>query len=297
MKRLSGYLRDLICISEFHQLKDDTMLHNSGLARYYAEPRDLNECTEVLENAYKKGLEVKVIGSGTHTLISDNGFEGLLLSTKSMNGITLKGNLITAYAGETLDNIINKSINHHLIGLEQLAGIPGTLGGALKVNAAANGAKLSDFIFYIDYLKKDGSFNRTPVYSETFGHNGITLPEDSIFIAAGLRMTPSSSTAEARLRKEMFTELMLVPPIGRMLADVFYDTEDHKAADIIKELRMQGESGLKAEFSDYNANMILTYESCKAEEVKILINRAIVKAKETLGITLKPSVSIIGKFS
>ncbi len=297
MKRLSGYLRDLICISEQHEISECTMLHNSGIVQYYAEPRDLNECTEVLENAYKKNLEVKVIGDGTHTLISDDGFDGILLSTKSMKGITLKGNLITAYAGESLDNIINKSIEHHLIGLELLAGIPGTLGGAMKLNARANDAKLSDFLFYIDFMTLDGTFYRTPIYNETFGEYGITLPENAIFIAAGLKMNQSMLSAEARLRKETFTELMLVPPCKRLIPNVFYDTKEYKAEAIIKKLKLTGTSGHKAEFSEYYPNMITAYEGCKAIDAKALINKAIIKAQVELGIALRPSVSMIGSFN
>ena len=296
MERQSGYLRDLICLRENYPLRKENMLRIGGNARFYAEPRDLNECAEVLECAYKRNLEIAVLGDGTHTLISDDGFDGLILSTKSMKSITLKGSLITAYAGETLDNIINKSIEHHLIGLEKLAGIPGTLGGAIKINAHANSVSISDFIFYIDYLTLDGTFCRTPLYKETFTTDGVTLPDNAIFVAAGLKMTPSQFTAEARLRKETFTELMLVPPATRLASDVFCNPEGYNAADIIRKLDLTGYSGLKAEFSEYNPNMIVTYPGCSSNDVASLILKAEKEAYSRLGIRLRCSLSFIGTF-
>lgn len=291
MEKLSGYLRDLICIRENYPLKDQCMLRIGGEARFYAEPRDMNECTEVLETAYKRGLKLSVIGNGTHTLISDNGFDGLVLSTKSMKGITLKGSLITAYAGETLDDIINKSIDHHLIGLEKLAGIPGTLGGAIKLNAHSNSSLLSDFIFYIDYLMPDGRFCRTPLYKDMITEKGILLPENAIFIAAGLKLTPSQFTAEARIRKETFTELMLVPPAARLIGEVFANNES-----ILRNLGITSIKGLKAEFSEFNPNMIMTYPGCTSDDICTLIEKAILMAKNNSDEVLTPLITFIGNF-
>ena len=139
-----------------------------GSARYYAQPRNAAELEAVLEFAYRKSIGVKVIGGGTHILVPEEGIDALVISTKDMRGLTIKGDLVTAAPGEMLDGIINIAIDHNLVGMEELGGIPGTVAGAMTVNASANGKSLSDVFFYADYLTANGRFHRRPYYSDIF---------------------------------------------------------------------------------------------------------------------------------
>ena len=82
-----------------------------GEAEYYTEPRTVEECLSALELAYRKGLPVTIIGSGTHLLVSEEGIPGLVISSMGMRGITIKGDLLEASPGETLDNVINQAID------------------------------------------------------------------------------------------------------------------------------------------------------------------------------------------
>ena len=223
---------------EFEEKKDLsglTFFKTKGKAEYFYEPENPLMMQLALEKAYKMNLETRVLGSGTHVIISDEGIEGLLISTKKMRGITIKGNLITAYSGESLDGIINTAIEHNLIGLEELGGIPGTIAAALKVNASANGKSLSDYHYYSDFMTKEGKIHRRPDYFDLFGHQTSPIADDEIVLSVTLRLEPSKRSAEARIKKEKYVELMFIPPCRRCSGIIFRDPEGLSAADLIRE--------------------------------------------------------------
>ena len=120
-------------LTENMDMSRHSSLSTGGRAEYYAEPRSIQDTIHVVEIAYKKGLPITVIGSGTHVLVADDGIPGLVISTAGMKGMSIKGDLIITAPGETLDNLINVAIEHNLIGLEEIAGIPGTIAGAVSV--------------------------------------------------------------------------------------------------------------------------------------------------------------------
>ena len=93
-----------IKLEEDKSLSGLTFFTSRGRARYFARPETIRELREVLKTAQEKNLDIKVIGSGTHVILPDGGFDGMLISTESLKGMTIKGSLITAMAGESLEN-------------------------------------------------------------------------------------------------------------------------------------------------------------------------------------------------
>lgn len=267
-----------------------------GKAEYFVEPESSEMLIEALEKAYKMNLSTSLLGSGTHVIISDEGIEGLLISMKKMKGITIKGNLITAASGESLDGIINTAIEHNLVGLEELGGIPGTIAAALKVNASANGKNLSDYHFYSDYMTKDGKIHRRPDYIDLFGHQTSPISDDEIVLSVTLRLEPSKRTAEARLKKEKFVELMFIPPTANFIGQVFKDPEGMSAKDIIKTCHLDKDFGYNAEFSSFQSNCIFASMNASSNDVISLISDVRDEVEKLTGIRLRLSVSLLGKF-
>ncbi|MBO8469412.1 MAG: FAD-binding protein, partial [Spirochaetes bacterium] len=261
-----------IVIAESVSMKNHSSFYTGGNAEYYAEPRSIEECLNVLEIAYKKNLNVTVIGSGTHILVSEKGIPGLVICTSSIKGITIKGNLVEAAPGEPLDNIINQAIDHNLIGLEELGGIPGTIGGAVSVNASSNGRSISDVFFYADYLSFDGRYFRRPFYHDYFRKQQSSFGIDGIIVSIALQLNPSRASAEARRRKEKYVELMFIPPCRRFSGEIFKDPEGMSAESVIRRLDIKGRG--KASFSDYQPNSIFTLPGCTSAEIHDLITEA-----------------------
>lgn len=273
-----------------------TFFRTMGRAEYFYEPKEPEDLIEALEYAHRKGMPVSVIGSGTHVIISDEGIKGLLISTKRIKGMTIKGNLVTAYCGESLNDVINVGIEHNLMGLEELGGIPGTIAAALKVNATSQGKSISDYHFYSDYLTLDGKLHRRPDYKDFFGNQMSEIEDDEIVLSVTLKLEPSKRTAEARMRKERFVELMFIPPTNNFVGQVFKDPEGMKASQIIKDLNLDRDLGLEVEFPPFQSNSIFGYQDARAKDVYRLIRYVQNEAKDKLGVELKLSVGLLGEF-
>ena len=245
-----------------------TCFKTKGIAEYYSEPRDLSECLIALEYAYSKNINVSTIGAGTHVLVSDEGVPGLVISSKEMKGIAIKGVLVEAMGGEMLNTLINTTIDHNLIGLEPLGGLPGTIAGAIASNASAHGISISQFEFYTDYLTIGGRMHRIPNYCDM----NFMVPQDSLMIGTALRLRPSKQTAEARMRKEEFVEIAFIPPAENFSGYIFRNIDEKKLANLLERKNGYALEGCKAEFSKYQSNSIFTYPGCTASEIDRIIN-------------------------
>lgn len=267
----------------------------AGIAEFYSEPRNINELMEVLEGAYKLNVPVSILGAGTHTLISDSFIEGVVISTKLLKGITMKGTLLECLPGEMFESVIDKAIEHQLIGMEKLAGIAGTIAGALFSNRGANGTSISDFVYYFDMITFSGKIIRVQNYYDTFSPQSLNLPESGVITNIALRLKASKATAEAKIRKGMYIEFMFIPPATRYISQIFKDRKDMSASRIIKTLGMDKLTG-KAEFSSYQGNSIFAYPDCTANDVYALIKLTEKRAKREMKIDLERSVSLLGDF-
>lgn len=287
-----SFKREKIKFEENKELSGLTFFNSRGNARMFAEPENITELREALGYANEKKLRVITLASGTHTLLSDSFLDALVLSTKKLKGITVKGSLITAMAGESLDDVINIAIEHNLMGLEELGGIPGSVAAAIKINAKSQNVEISEFHFYTDTMTRDGKIHRKPDYLDFFNSKKKLIDEDEIIISTTLRLREGKRTAEARIKKERFIELMFIPPCNNFIGCVFKDTNEYKASDLIKECGLTGDKGLRCEFSSFESNCLFSYPSCPAEDVKKLIDLAIKTVKEKKGIDLELSVSL-----
>ena len=117
---------------------------------FYALSR-LEELPGIIECAAKLKIPYVIIGGGTNLIFSEKGFRGLIIRMQA-NKVQIEDNMIIAEAGAPLGNIIILSLKHNLYGLQKLMGVPGTIGGALRGNAGANGAEIKDFIHKAEIL-------------------------------------------------------------------------------------------------------------------------------------------------
>lgn len=287
-----SFKRENIRFEENKSLSGLTFFSSRGKAKFYTEPETVRELREAILIAKEKGLKITVIGSGTHTILPDLALNGLLLSTRKLKGMTIKGSLITAMAGESLDSVINTAIEHNLMGLEEFGGIPGTIAAAIKINATSQGKNIGEYHFYTDTMTFDGRIHRKPDYLDFFNSNKTIIDEDEIILSTTLRLKEGKRTAEARIRKERFIELMFVPPCKNFIGNVFKDGDDYKAGDLIKKAGMTGDKGLRCEFSSFQSNCLFAYPDCTENDVRTLIHMATERVYQMFSIRLRLSVSI-----
>lgn len=273
-------------------------MRTGGKAECIIYPHNAMELERILEIAYSCGLEKTVFGKLTNTLVSDSGIAGLSISMERFKGITIKGDLFIASAGEMLDSCINRAIEHHLSGLEELGGIPGTVGGATACNAGAHGKEISTWFFYSDYITCDGRIRRMPAYSDAFSYRTSPFRQGDMILSTAFRLKPDRNTALARERKEKFRQERIEKGQFRhpSLGSFFKNPPLLSAGRLIEEAGFKGFEHKGAMVSPYHANFIVNAggaTSTSIFELGEIIRNAVARI---FNIDLEYEVRFLGKF-
>ncbi|OGC87953.1 UDP-N-acetylenolpyruvoylglucosamine reductase [Candidatus Adlerbacteria bacterium RIFOXYC1_FULL_48_26] len=172
-----------------------TTFNIGGLARFFIAVKTTDELAGALSFAKEKSLPVFVLGGGSNVLIPDEGFDGLVIKIEIKNGITVDGASVAASAGESWDELVAFCVERGLWGIENLSGIPGTLGGAVVQNIGAYGAALSQVLTLVAvYDRTHSQIKMLSVEECKFGYRGSIFKEEEgryIVLAATLRLSSS----------------------------------------------------------------------------------------------------------
>ena len=176
--------KDLIKITKGTLLFEEPMKkHTSygigGPAEAYIIPKDSDDLVRILNYAKEKLLSVHFIGSGSNLLVSDDGIRGLVISPKkSFKEIKFNENLVFAQSGAMLGSLVRKTTKRNLTGLETLIGVPGTIGGALIMNAGAFGGEISNFLTSVSTIRMDGKLIKRQANQIDFSYRNSTFRKD-----------------------------------------------------------------------------------------------------------------------
>lgn len=278
------------------KMSKHTSLGVGGRAKYFAVPDSFKAFQSLTAWAKLKGVPVKIIGNGTNLLFSDNGFDGLVISMKKFTGVKLLGKrMVVAYAGENLKTLINFTQKKNLSGLEELSGIPATVGGAIYQNAGAFEKSISDNLFSVKVYdkkvytlkKEDCQFDyRTSVFKK---HGGIILSATFNLTECDERQILAKINRITAKRKEK-------QPTGKTCGSVFINPNGKSAGELIEKSGLKGFSVGKARVSEKHANFIINNGN-SAEDVFLLIEYVKRTVYKKQGVKLKEEVEKVGIFT
>ena len=303
-------------------MPDDLILQNvplagystfrcGGPARFFAEPSDSGEVAWLFDWARGKNIEVFVLGNGSNCLISDEGFDGLVIRIgKNMGDLTSKGledgrTEVTAGAGLPYARFGNYCVEQSLTGAEFACGIPGTCGGAVFMNAGAYGGETKDFISEVTYWDGQkiccingsgcGFGYRTSLF-EKLNREGKTavILEMKAILSKGNKEEIIALTEDLRARRTA-SQPLDVPSAG----STFKRPEGYFAAKLIEEAGLKGfaldDSG--AQVSPKHAGFVVNNGGrAKASDVMRLIDYVVEKVYENSGVRLEKEVRLVGNF-
>ncbi len=274
-------------------------MRTGGKAEFFCAPASVRQLRAVLEMARRHGVRTHVIGSLTNTLVSDEGVEGIVISTAKIRGLLIKGDLFTAYAGEKLDTVINKSVEHKLTGLERLGGIPGTVGGAVVGNAGANGLSISEHVLYMDIMTKDAKVHRLPHYAGAFGYRSSPIGDDELLLSVAFRLGPTLNTVQARQEKERYKaeRVRMGQFRNPSLGCFFKNPGGTSAGKLIDEAGLKGISIGGAATADFHAGFIINKGNATSKDVMDLSRLIQDRVHAKTGIMLEREVRLLGDFS
>lgn len=272
-----------------------------GNADYFVSVKNSNDIKFALNFAKNRKIPYFILGNGSNILVSDNGFRGLIISTRQMyNGVFTSLKSMRAEAGVLLSTFVKGIISAELGGVEELSGIPGTLGGAIFMNAGAYSQTISDYITQICVY--DCDLNEEVIISKddaNFGYrksvfqnkNCIILWADFVFEKKTDRNILLERQNEIMLkRKEM------QPLEYHSCGSVFKRPKDNFAGSLIEKSGLKGFSIGDAQVSEKHANFIVNKGNATAENVREVIAEVQKVVNRNFQILLEPEVIFLGKF-
>ena len=274
--------------------------HNSwragGSARCFYKPADVADLCEFLRQLDPQE-PLLWLGLGSNLLVRDGGFPGTVIFT--LGALTelawLDATTLRAGAGVTCAKLARVSAQQGLTGLEFLAGIPGTLGGALAMNAGAFGGETWGIVASVESIDRNGQVRRRPVTDFTIGYRSVKGPENEWFLSAELELSPDAPDAvEARI-KSLLKRRSDTQPMGyRSCGSVFRNPPGDYAARLIEASGLKGHRVGDAAVSEKHANFILNLGAATAEDVETLIGLVRERVTRDHGVELVTEVHIVG---
>ena len=280
-------------------LANKTTMRVGGAARFYAEPSDLCDLRALLRAAKLFELEVFCLGRGSNLLVPDEGFDGLVIrfSGQGWRRVeVLADGRIWAGAGVRLKEICGHAAKAGLAGFEFLEGIPGALGGSLRMNAGAMGGWMFDVVERVQFFDEFGQLQDMPKSAFHFGYRKVEEISRGIALGAILQSAHSEGEASIRERMECYsTSRKGAQPRDPSAGCIFKNPEGNFAGKLIDEHGVKGMRVGAAEVSAVHGNFIVNRGGACAGDVIELVRqvRAAIHAKS--GYILEPEVLLLGK--
>jgi UDP-N-acetylmuramate dehydrogenase len=273
-----------------------TSLRVGGLADYLVTPNNLGEFKKLLELLAWSGEPWVVLGAGSNTVVYDTGIEGVVVSTRKLKNIEITGECkVYAETGAVLGTILNRTIKAGLGGFEFAAGIPGTVGGGIFMNAGANGGEIKDALETV-WVWLGGEEIAIDRKDLKFEYRKSYLPPGSVITRAGFGLRQDNPQEIERRVKEYMDKRNRTQPIKMSnTGSIFKNPPEIPAGKLLDELGFKGLSIGGAKFSELHANFIVNAGCASAGDVLGLIEKAKKEALDKRGITLETEVRVIGK--
>ena len=273
-------------------LKNHCTLRIGGNARYFVTVKSLCSLRELVDSAKRVNMPYKVVGNGSNLLFSDDGYDGLIISLSGLSDISFSDFGVRALAGANLNSLIEYTVASGYSGIENLVGIPATVGGATVMNAGAFGKNISNHIVKVETVK-DGKLKRYDKEECRFSYRKSRfLGSKEIITAVYFDFPKKDGNGNAHVL-EYLERRRAAQPFGRTCGSVFKNPKGDYAGRIIEECGLKGLKVGGASVSEIHANFILAHENATASDVRTLIN----KIKETVykkkGIVLHEEVEYV----
>jgi UDP-N-acetylmuramate dehydrogenase len=272
-----------------------------GPAEWFAEPGSQDELVELAAWAASDGIRFRCIGAGSNLLIADDGLNGLTLCNRRLQGsqIDSQEGWVEAEAGEPIPTLARKVAKAGLHGLEWAVGIPGTVGGAVVMNAGAQGGCTAEWLHSVrvlDPARPDAPFTIEAQDLDFAYRHSRLQGEPLLVLSARFRLEaghdPAAITARtsANLQSRTSTQPYQQPSCG----SVFRNPEPHKAGQLIEALGLKGLSVGGAQVSPLHANFIVNTGNAQARDIDALIQLVQERVRNEHGIDLHPEVKRLG---
>jgi len=280
-------------------LAKKTTLRVGGSARLFCEPAGEDDLRTLLQEAKKDGAPVYILGRGSNLIVPDEGVEGLIisLSQKFWSGFeTLPDGRVRVGAGLRLKNLCGLAASAGLAGFEFLEGIPGSVGGALRMNAGAMGGWIFDIVEEVRLMSMEGAISELPRSAMDVDYRYCGELRSAIALGAVLRpMSRSDASAVGRQIDDYRRKRHESQPREPSAGCIFKNPPGASAGRLIEESGMKGARVGGAEVSRVHANFVINSGDATSADVLELVRRVRAGVRQAKGVELEPEVLLYGK--
>ena len=267
-----------------------------GPAMAYITPKDRFDLSNILKFSTKNEIPVYFVGTGSNLLVADNGIEGIVLTpAKSLKQLEIKNNRVVAESGVMLGKLVKECIKHNLTGLESLIGVPGTLGGALVMNAGAFGGEISNFLESVDIMTMIGEINTFSNSDIDFSYRFSSFKKDEFILLARFKLqTEVPEIINHKKLKASSGRKTNQPLRYRSAGSVFKNHKDYAAGYLIDNAGLKGTKIGDAEISTHHANFFINHGNASASDISALIRIAREAVFKKFDIELELEIQTLG---
>ena len=280
-------------------MKNHTTFRIGGPADALALPKTPEEVAEVVHFCHEHAQSYYVLGNGSNLLVSDEGYRGLVLQLyRNFNDIQVNGETITVQSGAMLAAVARTAYQTGLTGLEFASGIPGTIGGAVVMNAGAYGGEMKNVQKEVTVLTKEGEVLVIPAKALELGYRTSVIPKNGwIVLGAVLQLKKGDQEQILARMEELKEQRITKQPLDLPSAgSTFKRPEGYFAGKLIMDAGLRGFTVGGAQVSEKHCGFVVNRGNATAADVWELICEVKRRVKEMTGVELEPEVKLLGDF-
>lgn len=280
-------------------MKKHTTFRVGGNADYFVMPQNASEIKAIVELCKTVEMPFYILGNGSNLLVSDAGYRGVIIQIyKEIDHIEVIGETVKVQAGALLSRVGNAALENELTGFEFAAGIPGTVGGAVVMNAGAYGGEMKDIIVSATVLTQEGEIVTLNKEELELGYRTSVIAKNGyIVLEAEYKLQKGDKEAIRARMDELKVQRVTKQPLEYPSAgSTFKRPEGYFAGKLIQDAGLRGFQVGGAQVSEKHCGFVINKDQAKAADVMELMRQVSEKVMQEFGVKLEPEVKTLGEF-
>jgi len=279
-----------------HPIGPMTTYRAGGRAARFVRPVDRSELEAVAAGVASAGIPVLVVGRGSNLLVADGGFGGLAVQLgQAFEKVRAEGTTVVAGAGVSLPVLARRTVAESLTGFEWAVGVPGSLGGAVRMNAGGHGSDMASTLVSADTVDlATGEGRRRTLADLSLGYRSSSIDQSEVVVEATITLAVGDMVSGEERLAEVVRWRRENQPGGQNAGSVFTNPVGDSAGRLIDEAGLKGWRFGSASVSERHANFIQVDEGGSADDVVALMDVVVRRVDEVHGIRLEPETVIVG---